>query len=552
MVKYNYMTGMQIFEIIKKNQPSSTFSFWENSYNLLKTTTNELNFTDKKNIYNKAIERALLAAQKGARTEFICAVLFFDLVEKNYLTTKQIRSKINDNTADFVKAYLFSKRKLNNDNINDHAYRTALKLASIKINFPAICAAMLHETPVHSDTKIDEIAENFNKEVAQLVANFLNILTIKTSNNSQYVHHLREMVVAMAKDLRVIIIKMCSNIDRMERYGENYPQHKLIEVATESMEILAPLANILGIWELRWQLEDLAFKILQPEEYKKISKRFDIDEKKNRQKYIQKTIALLYKAAKEANINCSIDGRFKHFYSIYQKMRIKKKSFNDICDVFALRVIVNNIDDCYRMLGIIHGHWRPKKRRVKDYIAAPKTNNYRCLHTTVFGINGRPTEFQIRTQEMDDIANFGIAAHWYYKNPRRKTPEWMQELLIQQQKFQSDEEFISEFSSKILRNRIYAYTPKGDVIALPTGSTPVDFAYAVHTEIGNKCSGAIVNDIKVSLDTVLTTNDVVEIIINRQQAGPNEDWLNFVQTNNAKKHIQEYIDQFPVERQFRL
>jgi len=267
---------------------------------------------------------------------------------------------------------------------------------------------------------------------------------------------------------------------------------------------------------------------------------------------LQKMITIIEKEAKNANIKCQIEGRFKHFYSIYQKMRNKKKGFNEICDVFALRVIVPDIDSCYRMLGIVHQLWRPKKRRMKDYIAAPKSNNYRSLHTTVFGFNGRPTEFQIRTKEMDDIANYGIAAHWFYKNPKTKTPNWMQDLLVQQQQYKNDEEFLDAFSSTLLQDRIYVYTPKGDVIALPSKSTPVDFAYAIHSEIGHKCSAASVNDTPVPLDTILSTNDVVEITLNRDQAGPKAEWLNFVETNNAKKHIQEYLNQFPVERSFRL
>ena len=546
------MIADKILEIIKETQPKSTLTFWEKSFNLLKKETQALSFVDKKQVYNQSLERALQAARKGARSEFICAVLFFDLVKTKHLTTKKIRQETNNNTADFVKCYVFAEESLPEKSLLDHSYRTSLKLASIKTNFPTICAAMLHEVPVHTEIKIEDLEKLFNKEIATLVKQFLNIKTIKSSNNAQYIHHLREMVVAMAQDLRVIIIKMCSNIDRMELYGSVYSNKKLHEVATESLEILAPLANMLGIWELRWQLEDLSFKILQPEEYKKINQRFDVDERKNRQKYIQKTTAQIKKVANEANINCQIAGRFKHFYSIYQKMKLKKKSFNDICYVFALRLIVNNEDDCYRMMGLIHRLWRPKKRRIKDYIAAPKTNNYRSLHTTVFGLNGRPTEFQIRTKEMDDIANFGIAAHWFYKNPKRKTPEWMHELLIQQQQYKKDEEFLSEFSSKILRDRIYVYTPKGDVIALPTSATPIDFAYAIHSQVGHKCSSALVNDMKAPLDKVLTTNDVVEIVVNRQQAGPRAEWLNFVQTNAAQKHIQEYLDQFPIERAFRL
>jgi len=546
------MTYAKISEIIKEKQPQSTFNFLEKTYDLLKDGTHQLSFIDRNRVYNAAINRGYEAAKQGARTEFVCATMLFDLAEKDAAFIPKIFSAVSDNVANFTHCYILAKQRLAEVSQLEHSYRTALRLATIKINFPAICAAMLHELPVHSETSVEEITKLFGDEIGTLVGKFLNIRIIKTANSSQYINHLREMVVAMAKDLRVIIIKMCSNIDRLEQYGVSYSVAKLHEVATESMEILAPLANVLGIWELRWRLEDLAFKILQPEEYKKINQRFNEDEQKNRAKYIQKMIAIIEKEAKNANIKCQIEGRFKHFYSIYQKMRNKKKGFNEICDVFALRVIVPDIDSCYRMLGIVHQLWRPKKRRMKDYIAAPKSNNYRSLHTTVFGFNGRPTEFQIRTKEMDDIANYGIAAHWFYKNPKTKTPNWMQELLVQQQQYKDDEEFLDAFASKLLQDRIYVYTPKGDVIALPSKSTPVDFAYAIHSEIGHKCSAATVNDAPVPLDTILSTNDVVEITLNRDQAGPKAEWLNFVETNNAKKHIQEYLDQFPVERSFRL
>jgi GTP pyrophosphokinase len=233
-------------------------------------------------------------------------------------------------------------------------------------------------------------------------------------------------------------------------------------------------------------------------------------------------------------------------------MKAKKKSFDEICDVFALRVIVSSIDECYRMVGVIHRLWRPRHRRFKDYIAAPKNNHYQSLHTTVFGLNGRPTEFQVRTKEMDEEANYGIASHWHYKHFKKKVPPWIQELLVRQQEYKNDEEFFNKFSSEILNNRIYVYTPKGDVISLPAGATPVDFAYHIHTEIGNKCAGAVVNDIEVALNHQLATNDVVQILLDRTRGGPDYNWLNFVKTNAAKKHIENYFNRTEVERRFRL
>lgn len=544
----------KLTQLFLRKQRNETDALIKKTQAFLKKETHSLSFIERKNVYDSTEERFLEASKEEPSSIFLSAVLLFDLVRVRKEAVKKIDKELGGEVALIAKSYEYTREKLDADQ-NDllrHCYRTSLYLASVKIGAPAICAAILHELPVHTATTLSEIKNEFGDEIGDLIDKFGKIRVIKTANNVQFISHLREMVVAMAKDLRVIIIKMCSNIDRMRYYATFYPKEKLKEVATESMEILAPIANLLGIWELRWQLEDLAFEILLPEEYEKITERFDLDERKNRQKYIEKTKNILYKTAREAGIECSIDGRFKHFYSIYQKMKQKKRIFAKIGDVFALRVIVKTEDDCYRLLGIIHRLWRPKQKRIKDYIASPKNNNYRSLHTTVFGLNSRPTEFQIRTKEMDEVDNFGIAAHWYYKNPRKKTPAWMQDLLLKQQEYKNDEEFLSQFSSELLPNRIYVYTPKGDVVSLPAGATPVDFAYFIHTEIGNKCVSAIVNDAPVPLDHHLSTNDVVEIVLNREQAGPKADWLEFVKTASAKKHIEEYLNKFPVEHRFRL
>jgi GTP pyrophosphokinase len=549
------MTLSKIIEILQEKHTKFDRQMIEKSYNFLRNHTGSFSFSDRKNLLNPALERALEAAKSEARSEFICATMLFDLVKRKKDVLNEIKSKLGDDIYWLVKSYDFTRLVFLDHEKRDlvaHSLRTAQRLAGIKVSVPAICCAILHEVPAHTDTSMKDMRKNFTEEICDLIEKFSCIRTIKTSNNKQYVSHLREMVVAMAKDLRVIILKMCSNIDRMKVYGTRYTQRKMLHVAEESLEIMAPLADLLGIWRLRWQLEDQAFKILEPEEYEKIAQRFDVDERKNREKYIQKTRNILEKAAKEAGITCRIEGRFKHFYSIYQKMKFKKKTFNDLCDVFALRIVTDSVDDCYRLMGIIHRLWRPKHRRMKDYIAAPKSNGYRSLHTTVFGLNGRPTEFQIRTKEMDDLANFGIAAHWFYKNPRRQTPEWMQDILVKQQNYKTDEEFLGHFSSELLHHRIYVYTPKGDVISLPSNSTPVDFAYNIHTEIGNQCAGAIVNDLEVPLHTKLKTNDIIDIVVNREQSGPKAEWLNFVKTNVAKKFIEEHLAKNPVERSFRF
>jgi len=334
---------------------------------------------------------------------------------------------------------------------------------------------------------------------------------------------------------------MATNIDCMKYELFKSPE-EMKNLALESMEILSPIADLLGMWRLRWQMEDYAFRILEPENHNQISIRFNVDERKNRDKYIQKTKTILEKSALKSGISCEINGRFKHFYSIHKKMQTKKKSFNEICDVFALRIIVDSIDECYRVLGIIHNLWEPKQRRFKDYIASPKNNNYQSLHTTVFGLNNRLTEFQIRTKEMNETAQYGIAAHWYYKNPARKVPDWIQELLTKQKESTEDQDFLTKFNSELLANRIYVYTPRGDVISLPENATPIDFAYAIHTEIGHKCTEAIVNDLPVPLNYKLDSNDIIQIITDRTQPGPKTEWLEFIKTPLAKKKIENYFN----------
>lgn len=313
------------------------------------------------------------------------------------------------------------------------------------------------------------------------------------------------------------------------------------QLAKESLELLSPIADLLGVWSLRWPMEDHAFKILYPEEYEKIYNHFNSEERENREKFIQKMKSIVKKAAKDTGIACEIHGRFKHYYSIYQKMQLKNKFFHEIGDVFALRIIVDSKEDCYRMLGIIHNLWRPKHRRIKDYIASPKNNNYKSLHTTVYGLNGRPTEFQIRTHEMDEEAEYGIAAHYYYKNTKTKVPHWIKDLLAKQASM-ADEEFYKNFSTQVLIDHVYVYTPKGDVLSLPQGSTPIDFAYQIHTQIGHHCVGAIVNDRPFQLDQELSTNDTIEILTDPNQTGPKKEWLNFIKTDVAKKTIETYFN----------
>ena len=297
-------------------------------------------------------------------------------------------------------------------------------------------------------------------------------------------------------------------------------------------------------------MEDICFKHLYPEEYKKLEYKYEVEKKAERHQYIQKLKNILKKKLDEAGIKYETESRFKHLYSIYQKMQKKDRQFSEIYDVFALRIIVPTVNDCYKVLGIIHTLWKPKANRFKDYIASPKPNGYKSLHTTVFGPEGKATEFQIRTKEMNDEALYGIAAHWHYKQKRggkdEKQPYWIKEILDIQREAEDTSDFIKKIKFDIFGNRIFVFSPKGDVFELPEKSTPIDYAYAVHSEVGNKAVSAIVNDKIASLDQELKSGDLVEIIIDKNRKGPNRGWLKFVKTANARNKIKHY-SQNPLE-----
>ena len=336
---------------------------------------------------------------------------------------------------------------------------------------------------------------------------------------------------------------MCSLIDLLKNIDQIKEKHR-IRTATEAMYIYAPIADILGLWRLKWQLEDYAFKFLQPEDFKNIDQKFNVDEKKNREKYIDKTVHLLQKVAENNHIECQINGRFKHFYGIYQKMIEKQKNFNEIYDVFALRVLVKTTDDCYKMLKLIHSIWNPVPDRIKDYISAPKKNNYRSLHTTAYGLNRRPTEFQIRTPEIDHEARFGQSSHWFYKNNRQSLPEWALKIIHLNRSKNQDKDWV-QINTEILFDKVFAFTPKGDMISLPKGATIIDFAYHIHSQVGHSCCGAKVNGQPVDLAYPLNNEDVVEIITDPKQFAPRLDWLNFATTSIAKKKITQALDPEP-------
>lgn len=468
-----------------------------------------------------------------------------------YMTIEQIINKVKENNpnADIKKlksAYEFAqlahsgqKRKTGEPFI-EHTMHTAFILAQLKVDLETIIAGLLHDILEDTEVTIEEVEKKFGLEVCNLVESITKLKKhIKYRGDERYAESLRKMFLAMTKDIRVILIKFADRLHNL-RTLDAQPEEKRLSIAKETLEIYAPIAGLLGVWRLKWQMEDICFKHLYPKEYKELEYKFEVEKKAERNQYIQKIKNILGQKLKEANIENMIEGRFKHLYSIWKKMQIKERKFDEIYDVFALRVILNSEADCYKTLGIIHSIWKPISKRFKDYIAAPKPNGYRSLHTTVYGPEGKATEFQIRNKLMNNEAQYGIAAHFYYKMGKKiAQPGWVKEILNIQKETTDTNDFIKEVKIDLFNDRIFVFTPKGDVIDLPEGSTPIDFAYAVHSKIGDKCSGVLINDEMSSLNKSLKNGDVVEIIIEKKRKGPSRDWLKFAKTHRAVNKIRQ-------------
>lgn len=435
-----------------------------------------------------------------------------------------------------------------------HPLCTAITLAEMKLPTPIIIAGLLHDVPEDTTKTLDDIELEFGADVRSMVDGITKLGKIKYRGMERYIENLCKMFLAMAADVRVVFIKFADRLHNLQTL-EAIPPKKQERIALESLEIYAPIANRLGMGEMKGRLEDAAFRYVQPKEYAWVSElarttRIDKEE------YIQKVIDETIKELQEAKVTAAdVHGRAKHLYSLYRKLLKNDRSIARVYDILALRIIVNNIPDCYAALGVIHGRWAPLKGRIKDYIAQPKPNGYRSLHTTVFCEDGEIVEFQIRTRGMHLENEYGIAAHWAYDeegkiNPRNvqgqggsMAPDWVKDLATLQQEFRGEKKDnlnkLEEVKIDIFRNRIFIFTPKGDVIDLPEESTCVDFAYAIHTEIGDTCIGAKVNEDVAPLDRVLKNGDMVEIIRDKSRKGPNPDWIGFVKTRHAKAKIRQ-------------
>ncbi len=451
------------------------------------------------------------------------------------------------------KAYNFSKKKhqgqkrISGEPYLTHPIEVAAIVAGLRMDCASVVSALLHDTVEDTLTAIEDVEREFGEEVAFIVDGLTKLgkLTFKSSEEFE-AENIRKMIVAMAKDIRIIIIKLADRLHNLLTL-DVLPKEKQVKIAQETLDIYAPLANRLGIFFIKSELEDLSFKYLNPQAYKDLT--IKINKKKTeREKYIEKVTDILRENLEKHNLKAEIYGRPKHFYSIYKKMMEQHVSFEDIYDLLALRIIVDNETECYEALGIVHSIWKPISGRIKDYIAMPKANLYRSLHTTVIGPEGMRVEIQIRTKEMHFIDEFGIAAHWKYKENMTAEKEdveqfnWLRQLVEYQRDLKDPHEFLDSVKIDLFQEEVYVFTPKGKVIALPKDSTPIDFAYYIHTEVGDKTTGAIVNGVMVPLRHKLANGDIVEIITKEGQH-PSSDWLRYAKSSKAISKIRSYVRQ---------
>ncbi len=452
-------------------------------------------------------------------------------------------------TALIARAYQFSEqmhrgqKRLSGEPYFVHPVEVAAIIAHMKLDVPSIVTGLLHDTVEDTLTSLEQVEQEFGAEIANLVDGVTKISQMNfTTREERQAENFRKMIIAMARDIRVILVKLADRAHNM-RTLSYLPEDKQREIAEETLEIYAPLAHRLGIYWLKSELEDNALRYLHPEVYAQLKR--DVAKKKTeREHYIAEVIAILKQKLAEAGLQAAVYGRPKHFFSIYQKMRTQNLLFSQIYDLVAFRILVDSVRECYEALGVVHSHWKPVPGRFKDYIALPKANMYQSLHTTVIGPYGERIEVQIRTHEMHKVAEEGIAAHWTYKEGRgleeAQRFAWLRQLVEWQQQLKDPQEFLHTVKEDLFTEEVYAFTPKGDLFSFPKGASVIDFAYRVHTEVGNHCTGARVNGRFVPLRYQLQNGDTVEIVTSTHQT-PSKDWLKFVKTSKAQARIRQWI-----------
>lgn len=476
---------------------------------------------------------------------------FFDRVNK-YLTEDQV-AFVRKAYELAAEAHAVQRRKSGEPYII-HPIGVASILAQLQMDDKTLAAAFLHDVVEDTDYTLDDIKEKFGVVVANLVDGVTKLGKIEyISKEDRQIENYRKMFLAMARDIRVVLIKLADRLHNM-RTMKYMPVHKQQSISRETLEIYAPLAHRLGIYTIKWELEDLAFRYMEPDIYYNLVEQVKI-KRREREAMINEAMAEMKEGLEKANIKCEIQGRPKNFYSIHKKMLRDHKELNEIYDLLAIRVLVDTVKDCYGTLGIVHSMWRPIPGRFKDYVAVPKSNMYQSLHTTVLSTGGQPLEIQIRTFEMHRISEYGIAAHWRYKESGGSKPasqsstdkgfdaklSWLRQLLEWHQDMNDSRDFVNTVKMDIFADEVFVFTPRGDVIDLPVGSVPIDFAYRIHTDVGNRCVGAKVNGRIVPLDFKLSNGDIVEVITSKQSSGPSRDWLNIVGSSDTRNKIKGWF-----------
>ncbi|HAY60982.1 MAG TPA: (p)ppGpp synthetase [Acidaminococcaceae bacterium] len=468
----------------------------------------------------------------------------------DYLSPKQV-AKVQK-AYDFAARVHADQKRRSGEPYIIHPTQVAYILAQMKMDDETLCAAFLHDTVEDTDTKLDDIKEMFGAKVAMLVDGVTKLGKIEyISKEERQIENYRKMFLAMAKDIRVVIIKLADRLHNM-RTLEYMPVYKQQSISKETLEIYAPLANRLGIYTIKWELEDLAFRYRDPEVYYNLVEQVKV-KRREREAMVRDAMAQMQAELDKVSIKCEIQGRPKNFYSIYKKMMRDHKELNEIYDLLAIRVLVDTVKDCYGTLGVVHSLWRPIPGRFKDYIAVPKSNMYQSLHTTVVFTNGQPLEIQIRTFEMHRISEYGIAAHWRYKESGGSSPatgatkayaaklSWLRQLLEWHKDMSDSRDFVNTVKLDVFADEVFVFTPRGDVIDLPVGSVPIDFAYRIHTDVGNRCIGAKVNGRIVPLDYKLSNGDIVEVITSKQASGPSRDWINIAGSSDTRNKIKSWF-----------
>ncbi len=438
----------------------------------------------------------------------------------------------------------------------EHCLETAKILTELRMDVVMVAASLLHDVVEDGGINIDEVKETFGQEIGQLVDGVTTIGELKFQSQAEkQAENFRKMIFSMAQDLRVIMIKFADRLHNM-RTIEYLPQKKAERIALETREVYAPLAHRFGIARIKWELEDLSLKVLDPPAYKELETKV-ADRREEREQVIRRVVAPIKKELLKNGIQAEVEGRAKALYSIYRKMKNRYKSFEEIYDLLAIRVIVKKVDECYFALGVVHTLFTPVHDRFKDFIATPKLNMYQSLHTTVIGPDGKMVEIQVRTETMHRVAEIGIAAHWKYKEGRKSDDEldrysaWLREMIDWQKETMDPEEYLDILKTDLFISEVFVFTPKGDLFKMPIGSTPVDFAFAIHTDIGLHCIGAKVNGRIVPLNTKLKSGDLVEIITSTKQS-PHQDWITFVKTSKAKSKIKKWFKEAQFEEAVRL